>query len=144
MKGKKEKRKRRGYHQPAAAAKNLLHLTAAINPTKRVKRSQGRRRNPQRKRPFSGISYARFRWNPPRLILPQGGKGDKHDRNRTQSHLLFVRRRRRRLSTARSLTPPVLPAAMEALTATDKCFSPARAMSPMPILRPPTSPEAAR
>ncbi|OEL20662.1 KH domain-containing protein SPIN1 [Dichanthelium oligosanthes] len=32
---------------------------------------------------------------------------------------------------------------MEALTATDKCFSPARAMSPMPIMRPPASPDAA-
>ncbi|GJN17346.1 hypothetical protein PR202_gb04404 [Eleusine coracana subsp. coracana] len=29
---------------------------------------------------------------------------------------------------------------MEALTATDKCFSPARGMSPMPIMRPPPSP----
>jgi protein quaking len=27
--------------------------------------------------------------------------------------------------------------------ATDKCFSPARAMSPMPIVRPPASPDIA-
>ncbi|KAL6853564.1 hypothetical protein ACP4OV_019593 [Aristida adscensionis] len=32
---------------------------------------------------------------------------------------------------------------MEALTATDKCFSPARAMPPMPVMRPPASADAA-
>jgi hypothetical protein len=51
----KEKKK---YHQPAAAAKNLLHLTAAINPTKRVKRRRASRRKPQEEAAVFDISYA--------------------------------------------------------------------------------------
>ena len=35
------------------------------------------------------VSYARFRWNPPRLILPHSGKGDKHDKNLRKTQSIF-------------------------------------------------------
>jgi len=57
----------------------LLHLTAAINPTNRVKRRPAicqPKKHPE-EAPVFDISYARLRWNPPRLILPHRRKGDK-------------------------------------------------------------------
>jgi hypothetical protein len=88
--------KKKRFHQPAAAAKNLLHLTAAINPTKRVKRRPASRRNTQRKCPFLTSRMRDFAGILLDWFYRTTEKEIKHDKNlrKTQSHLLFVRRRR--------------------------------------------------
>lgn len=71
-----EHRRKKRFHQPATAAKNLLHLIAPINPTKKVKRRAASGRNTRRKRPIL-TSRMRDCWNPPPLILPHSRKEDK-------------------------------------------------------------------
>lgn len=87
--------KKKKYHQPAAAAKNLLHLIAAINPTKRVKRRSASRRNTQRKRPFLTSRMRDFAGILLDWFYRTAEKEIKHDKNlsKTQSHILFTRRR---------------------------------------------------
>jgi hypothetical protein len=124
--------------------KSITNQRPVINPTGRVKSRRGSRRKPQRKRPFFDnlLCSISLESSDIDFTAPQKeGINTINKQRKTQSHLLFVRRLFSPLVA--QLNPQ--PAAMEALTATDKCFSPARGMSPMPIVRstPLPSPEAA-
>jgi hypothetical protein len=70
--GGQTKKKRR--HQPAAAALKTYCLTAGHKPYEKGKGQRRQPKKPREKRPFLTISYARFRWNPPILILPHRRK----------------------------------------------------------------------